>query len=130
MAASVTSEERTAVLERFATAGNRHDIEAMMSLLTDDCVFYSAFGPDAHGTRYEGHDQVKEGLQSFLDIAPDGRWTDVRHFVGGDKGVSEWTFTGTAPDGSRIEVAGCDLVTFRGNKIALKDSFRKSRTSD
>ena len=64
----------------------------------------------------------------FLDIAPDGRWTEVRHFVAGDRGVSEWTFTGTARDGSRIEAAGCDLITFRGNKIAVKDSFRKRRT--
>lgn len=123
-----TTEERTAVLKRFEEAGNRHDIEAMMSLVTADCVFYSAFGPDAHGTRYAGYNQVREGLQSFLDMASDGRWTNGQHFVAGDRGVSEWTYTGSAPDGSRIEVAGCDLITFRGNKIAVKDSFRKNRT--
>ena len=123
----VTNEERIVVLEAFGQAGDLHDIDGMMSLMTDDCVFDSAFGPDAHGTRYEGRDQVRDGLQSFLDIAPDGRWADAQHFVRGDRGVSEWTFTGTAQDGSRIEVAGCDVVTFRGRKIAVKNSFRKER---
>jgi ketosteroid isomerase-like protein len=41
--------------------------------------------------------------------------------------VSEWTFTGTRTDGSRVEVHGCDLFTFRDGKIAVKDSYRKNR---
>ena len=125
----MTNEERIAVLEAFEEAGNRHDIDGMMSLMTDDCVFDSAFGPDPHGTRFEGRDQVKDGLESFLNIAPDARWTDARHFVSGDRGASEWVFTATAQDGSSIEVAGCDIVTFRGGKIAIKNSFRKHRVS-
>ena len=123
----MTNEERIAVLEAFEEAGNRHDIDGMMSLMTDDCVFDSAFGPHPHGTRFEGRDQVKGGLESFLNIAPDARWTDARHFVSGDRGASEWIFTATAQDGSSIEVAGCDIVTFRGGKIAIKNSFRKHR---
>jgi len=43
--------------------------------------------------------------------------------------VSEWTFVGTrASDGLRVEVDGCDLFTFRGDRIRVKDSWRKSRT--
>jgi ketosteroid isomerase-like protein len=45
----------------------------------------------------------------------------------GDRGVSEWTFTGTSKDGTRVEVSGCDLFTFRNGKIAVKNSFRKNR---
>jgi hypothetical protein len=41
--------------------------------------------------------------------------------------VSEWTFTGARTDGTRVEVYGCDLFTFRAGKIALKNSYRKSR---
>ena len=29
-------------------------------------------------------------------------------------------------DGSRAEVDGCDLFTFRNGKIAVKNSFRKN----
>ena len=44
----------------------------------------------------------------------------------GDRGVSEWTFTGTRSDGTRVEVNGCDLLTFRDGKIAVKNAFRKT----
>jgi ketosteroid isomerase-like protein len=58
---------------------------------------------------------------------PDAHWGHARHFVSGDRGVSEWTFSGTRADGSRVEVHGCDLFTFRDGKIALKNSYRKNR---
>ena len=60
---------------------------------------------------------------------PDARFSDTRHFVAGDRGVSEWTFTGTSADGRAVEVNGCDLFTFRDGKIAVKSSFFKTRTS-
>jgi hypothetical protein len=41
--------------------------------------------------------------------------------------VSEWIFTGTRRDGTRVEVRGCDLFTFRDGKIAVKNSYRKNR---
>ena len=31
------------------------------------------------------------------------------------------------PDGTRVEVHGCDLFRFRDGKIALKNSYRKNR---
>ena len=33
----------------------------------------------------------------------------------------EWTFSGTRPDGARVEVTGCDLFTFQDGKIAVKN---------
>jgi hypothetical protein len=33
----------------------------------------------------------------------------------------------TRTDGTRVEVHGCDLFTFCDGKIALKNSYRKSR---
>ena len=35
----------------------------------------------------------------------------------------------TGKDGKAIEVRGCDIFTFRDGKIAVKNSFRKTRTS-
>jgi len=128
MATSVTEQANLTVLEAFVEAGNRHDLDTMMALMADDCVFNSSFGPGTHGTRYEGHDQVREALKWFLVRSSDGQWTELRHFVSGDRGVSEWTYRGTEPDGTLLEVAGCDIVTFRDGKIVLKDSFRKNRT--
>ena len=37
---------RHAVLERVLDGFNRHDLDAIMSLFVDDCVFESPRGPD------------------------------------------------------------------------------------
>lgn len=114
-------------LEAFAAAWNRHDIDALMSFMTHDCVFEASAGPEVCGTRYEGREAVRRGFAQVWATFPDAHWGNARHFVNGDRGVSEWTFTGTRRDGSRVEVNGCDLFTFREGKIALKNSYRKDR---
>lgn len=38
------------LLQAFADAWNRHDVEDLMSFMTDDCVFESSAGADAFGT--------------------------------------------------------------------------------
>lgn len=114
-------------LEAFAAAWNRHDIDALMSFMTHDCVFEASAGPEVCGTRYEGREAVRRGFAQVWATFPDAHWGNARHFVNGDRGVSEWTFTGTRRDGTRVEVNGCDLFTFREGKIALKNSYRKNR---
>ena len=115
------------VLQAFADAWNRHDIDALMSFMSDDCVFEASAGPDICGTRYAGRAAVKAAFAEVWATFPDAHWGGARHFVQGERGVSEWTFTGTRADGTRVEVHGCDVFTFRGGKIALKDSYRKNR---
>jgi dienelactone hydrolase len=116
-------------LEVFAQAWSRHDIDALMSFMTDDCVFHTSAGPDAAGTRHIGREAVRAAYQKVWADFPDAQWTRARHVVSGSRGVSEWTFVGTrASDGQRIEVDGCDLFSFQGDKIRVKDSWRKSRS--
>lgn len=122
-----TSRVTAETLQAFADAWNRHDVEALMTFMTEDCVFESSAGPDVCGTRYVGANAVRAGFAEVWATYPDARWAGARHFVCGDRGVSEWTFTGTRADGSRVEVHGCDLFTFRDGKIALKNSYRKNR---
>jgi steroid delta-isomerase-like uncharacterized protein len=117
------------LLQAFADAWNRHDIDALMSFMTDDCVFESSAGPDVCGTRYQGRDAVRAGFIDAWTTFPDAHWANPRHFVVGDRGVSEWTFSGTRADGTRVEVNGCDLITFRDGKIAIKNSYRKNRSA-
>ena len=116
-------------LQAFADAWNRHDVEALMSFMTDDCVFEASAGPDACGTRYVGFESVRAGFAEVFASFPDAHWGNASHFVVGDRGVSEWTFTGTRRDGTRVEVHGCDVFTFRRGKIALKNSYRKNRVA-
>jgi steroid delta-isomerase-like uncharacterized protein len=125
--ANVREEVSVETLEAFAEAWNRHDADALMTFMTEDCVFESSAGPDAWGTRYAGRDAVRAGFVEVWATFPDAHWGNARHFVHGDRGVSEWTFTGTRADGSRVVLHGCDLFTFRHGKIALKNSYRKNR---
>ena len=42
-------------LEAFCACWNRHDIEGLMSFMTDDCVFMSSAEPDTPAvTRFDG----------------------------------------------------------------------------
>lgn len=115
------------LLDAFAQAWNRHDADALMSMMTDDCVYAASAGDDVHGRRYEGQEAVRASFQAIFDAFPDAQWNDATHFVGGDRGLSEWRFTATAADGGRIETNGCDVFTFRDGRIRLKNSFRKNR---
>ena len=117
----------TQLLQAFADAWNRHDIEVLMSFLTEDCVFEASAGPDACGARFVGRDAVRAGFAAVWATFPDAHWSNARHFISHERGVSEWTFTGTRSDGTRVEVEGCDLFTFREGRIFLKNSYRKSR---
>lgn len=125
------SQETTEVipefLQAFADAWNRHDADALMSFMTEECVFEASGGPEIFGTRYVGRNAVRDGYAEVWSTFLDAHWGNARHFVAGDRGVSEWTFTGTRMDGSRVEVNGCDLFTFRDGKIAVKNSYRKNR---
>lgn len=127
MSSSTAAPVTEATLAAFSDAWNRHDIDALMSFMTEDCVFETAAGPEACGTRHVGAVAVRKAFASAWETVPDAQWRNGRHHVTGDFGVSEWTFTGTAADGSRIEVNGVDLFTFRDGKIALKNVFRKAR---
>ena len=115
------------VLDRFAQAWNGHDLDALMAMMTDDCVFEASAGPHVDGQRSEGKHAVRAAYAAVFETFPDAHWANAKHFVVGNRGVSEWTFSGTHHDGRRVEVNGCDLFTFRDGKIAIKNSYRKNR---
>ena len=127
MMATVTPQITEEVLEAFADAWNRHDLDALMSFMADDCAFESSAGPDICGTRYAGRESVRAGFAEVFATFRDAHWGNAQHFIQGDRGVSEWTFTGTRADGTRVEVHGCDVFRFRNGKIALKNAYRKNR---
>lgn len=114
-----------ATLRRLLNAFNAHDIDAAMSFFADDCVLEMPRGPEPWGRRLIGRAQVQQGLASRFEGIPDVHYGDDCHWVAEDRGCSEWLLTGTTTDGQRIEVRGCDLFEFRGEKIVRKDSYWK-----
>ena len=43
-----------ALLHAFAEAFNRHDIDALLGMVTEDCVFEMSSGPEPWGLRHAG----------------------------------------------------------------------------
>ena len=127
MTGEMSAPEMTRLLHAFADAWNRHDVDALMSMMAADGVFEASGGNAVDGERHEGQPAVRAAFAAVFVQYPDAHWGNARHVVTGDRGVSEWTFTGTLTDGRRVEVTGCDLFTFRNGKIAIKNSFRKHR---
>ena len=69
---------------------------------------------------------VRRGIEEVFATFADAHWNGAKHFIAGERGLSEWVFSGTGPNG-RVEVQGCDVFTFRDGKIAVKNSYRKQR---
>jgi steroid delta-isomerase-like uncharacterized protein len=120
-----SKEAATPTLQALLDAFNAHDVDAIMSFFTDDCVFDTPRGPAPGGHRLVGKEQVRKGFQARFDGIPDIHYGDARHLTCGDRGVSEWTIRGTQATGEPIEVRGCDLFELTDGKISRKDSFWK-----
>lgn len=116
-----TVETLIAILDAF----NRHDLDAIMEFFAEDAVFEMPRGEDPWGQRFVGKAEVARGLASRFAGVPDVHYGEDQHWVAGNRGVSEWTLTGTAAGGSKLRVRGCDLWEFRDGKVVRKDSFWK-----
>ncbi len=127
--AQINNKVSEGFLQSFADAFNAHDIKAIMAHMTDDCVFEASAGPDVDGQKFIGQEQVKKAFEDVFSTFPDAHWSNPRHFIVGERGFTEWIFIGTNKDGVKVEVAGCDLFTFKDGKIAVKNSYRKNRLS-
>lgn len=124
---SLTADDLKATFEAF----NRHDIDGVMTHFADDCVFNTIGGEEVYGTRIEGREAIARAFAGVWTAMPDVQWADHEHFLSedGTRGVSQWTFRATNPDGTRIEVQGVDLFRIRDGRIVEKQAFRKQRPS-
>lgn len=114
-------------LVELCDAFNAHDLDRIMTFFAEDCVLEMPRGDKPWGTRAEGKQAVSAALAGRFEGLPDVHYGDGEHFVDAtaETGMSKWTLTGTARDGRRIEVRGCDFYTFRDGKVARKDSYWK-----
>lgn len=124
----MSDDRQVEILREVLEAFNRHDLEAIMSYFGEDAVFDTPRGPDPWGRRFVGKEDVRRGLAARFEGIPDVHYGDDDHFASGDRGMSEWTITGTTVEGVTVEVRGCDIWTFDADGlITRKDSFWKIR---
>ena len=119
--------QRSALLARFMAAWNAHDLDGLMACMAQDCAFHASAGPEPCGRRHTGQEAVRAAYAAIFSTFSDAAWSNDKHVVSGDTGLSSWRFTGTTVAGDKIEVDGCDIFVFSGARIALKDSYRKTR---
>ncbi len=112
-------------LHEALAAWNTRDAEQVLAFWSDDCTYHASFGPELMGRTFAGRDAARDGIQAFFDRYPDGVFADTRVMVAGDRGAAEWTFTATADDGGALALRGCDLFEFDGDRIRVKNAFRK-----
>jgi hypothetical protein len=70
--------------------------------------------------RFTGRAAIREALAQRFAAIPDIRCSDGRHWIFGNKALSEWRVQGTLPDGGRLDCLSCDLWEFRGGKVVKK----------
>jgi uncharacterized protein (TIGR02246 family) len=116
------SPERAA---EFGAAWNSDDAELVASYFAEDGEYHASVGTEHLGVSYQGRDEVRRGVQAFFDRFPGGRFENLRVHVFGDHGTFEWDFVTVDADRTRTSVAGCDLLEFRGDQVAVKNAFRK-----
>lgn len=114
-------------LKEILDAFNRHDLDAIMSFFAEECTFDFPRGPEPWGERFVGKERVRAGLARRFEGIPDVHYGEDRHWVSGERAVSEWTLTGTTKAGQRVHVRGCDLWEFRDGAVVYKDSYWKIR---
>ncbi|MBX2999044.1 MAG: nuclear transport factor 2 family protein [Caldilineaceae bacterium] len=119
----MTSENRT-LLERFNEAFNQHDIEAIMAMMTQDCLFDNTF-PAPDGTRFQGQIAVRQFWLEFFQGSPQAAFETEELFFSEDRAVQRWVYRWEDADGVAGHVRGVDLFRFREGKIAEKLSYVK-----
>ena len=108
----------------FNDALNAGDVDAMMSLLTVDCVFENTY-PAPAGTRYTGQSAVREFWEDFFRSSSEARMEIEELFGQNDRAVMRWTYHWSDPSGHSGYVRGVDVYKVRAGLIAEKLSYVK-----
>ena len=111
------------VVDRFGDALNAGDIDAVMALMTDDCLFENT-SPFPDGEVFRGQHAVR-GFWTELAKTPGMRFDTEEAVVAGDRVTTRWRYFWTNADGTEGHVRGTDLFKIRDGKVAEKLSYVK-----
>jgi len=113
--------------DAFAAAWNSHDIDQLMAMSSEDCIFLASAGPAPGGTMYSGQMAVRAAYLALFKAFPDGQWTNSRATaIGENRVLVEWQFSATKSDGQPMLVDGLDILDITAGKVRVKNSYRKS----
>lgn len=108
----------------FNEAFNRHDVDGMMALMSEDCVFENTT-PAPDGSRYEGKKVVRLFWQEFFRASPEAHIKIEEIFSAGDRCIMRWKYTWVDSGGGEGHVRGVDIFRVRDDLIHEKLSYVK-----
>src|SRR5215469_16614080 len=79
------------LLKQFGDVWDAGDIDELMSMMTDDCVYCASVGPE-RGTTCVGKKAVREGFGGMLAFDSGGVSRAGGVFIAGSVGVREWSY--------------------------------------
>ena len=107
----------------FNDAFNRHDVDALAKLLTDDTVFEDT-SPAPDGRRIEGKAAVVEFWRGWFSQNADARFVTEEVIVSGNRAVVLWDYH-KMRNGQPWHLRGVDIFTVRDGKVAAKRAYVK-----
>ena len=116
--------ETLGAVQRFCELFNRHDLDAVMAMMTDDCLM-EGLTPYPDGARYEGKATVRARWEEVFQTYPDLLYESEDMFAIGDRCTLRWVAQLTGKDGNRERYRGVDIFRVRDGKIAEKLVYTK-----
>ena len=128
--------ELQAFIDRYNDAWNRHDVDAIVSMHTDDSVFENHTTGDVN----VGKEAIGSAISGIFSVFPDLSFETRRQYLRPDLVVQEWTARGThlgkmeragievEPTGRSVEYRGMDVIPIRDGLVARKDVYSDSIT--
>jgi predicted SnoaL-like aldol condensation-catalyzing enzyme len=108
----------------FNEAFNRHDVEGMMQLMSDDCLFENTY-PAPDGTVYQGKEAVSRFWQDFFRESPQAHIEIEEIFGLGRRCIMRWRYSWVDGPGAKGYVRGVDIFQVKSGFICEKLSYVK-----
>jgi ketosteroid isomerase-like protein len=113
------------LMKAISAAFNSRDVERIVAFFAEDGVFCLARGPESVGRTLAGKAAIRKALADRFVQIPDMRWENEEYILAEDRAISVWTVRGKGADGEELNYQGCDIYTFKGDKIVHKNTFWK-----
>ena len=114
------------LMRSISAAFNSRDVDRIVSFFAEDGVFCLSRGPEPVGRTLAGKAAIREALAARFKQIPDMRWENEEYILApSDRAVSIWTVRGKGAGGEELNYQGCDIYTFKDDKIVHKNTFWK-----
>ena len=117
------------LMRAISAAFNSRDVDRIAAFFAEDGVFCLARGPESVGRTLAGKAAIRKALADRFVQIPDMRWVNEEYILAPgddiDRAISVWTVRGKSADGEELDYQGCDIYTFKGDKIIHKNTFWK-----